>query len=263
MGSIRARTLKILPTPNLWMVVYSKYLYLLPLFGYRCFLKSPNCDRHFLEQVTTPQVIRLFRGRLRICFRRGGLFLKRRELLWKLEMPCWSSFGLYLCAKNTNQVKSFFLLWSNAAIQPLGGVCIAVRQLNLTPKPAFKAMTSVLKQLEWTQRITHFSLKWYKSQLPFKSVFVLYLGGLSPLQQGWERVRFTTVRFGWGHPHHRPQALIQTLIIHCLNVHQERTILSPCHAYKGERKENVWCIFKPVKYCMQFCTGFFVCFVFC
>lgn len=32
-------------------------------------------------------------------------------------------------------------------------------------------MTSVLKQLEWTQRITHFSLKWYKSQLPFKSVF--------------------------------------------------------------------------------------------
>lgn len=110
------------------------------------------------------------------------------------------------------------------------GVCIAVRQLNLTPKPAFKAMTSVLKGLEWTQRITHLSLKWHKSQLPFKSVFVLYLGGLSPLQQGWERVSFTTVRFGWGHPHHWPQALIQTLIIHCLNVHQERTILSPCHA---------------------------------
>lgn len=59
---------------------------------------------------------------------------------------------------------------------------------------------------------------------------ILYLGGLSPLQEIGQRVSFVTLRPATRHSQHGPRALVHAPVTHGLHVNQERAVLPSCHA---------------------------------
>lgn len=59
---------------------------------------------------------------------------------------------------------------------------------------------------------------------------LLYLGGLSPLQQVGQRVGFAALRPATWHSQHGPGALVHAPVTHGLHVNQEGAVLASCHA---------------------------------